>query len=234
MTSKHHLLYQILLLSIIGAFLLGCSSLESTPPPDQIDRSPFTGIPCPAPCWHHLLIGESSESDVISTISTLGFIDQNSVYHHRMPSMSTLDPDVFGEGVEITANCINSEKQCLAIQAVENILTEISIALNYQINIDEAIIHLDNPDYVGFDRAGGELVSCRVYLIWSEKQLVLASKIFEGPNSAEKNCFIMRENGKVSPKLLISGAKYMSGVAIEKLLSSSRSEFFKYLGTLPQ
>jgi len=212
---------------------LGCASLESTPSPEQMDRSPFTGIPCAAPCWQGLMVGKSSESDVISTIPTLSFIDQNSVYYHRMPSMSTLDPDVFGEGVEITANCINSEQQCLTIQVVENILTEISVVLNYTIEVDETIKYLDNPDYVGFDRAGGELVACRVYMIWRAKQLVLASKILEGPNAAEKNCFMIRDTGKVSSKLLILEAQYVSVAAIEELLSGIRSEFFEYMGTIP-
>ena len=142
MTTSRRNIYQIFKMMIIGAFLFGCVEQTATPSPDQIDMSPFTGIPCAAPCWHSLMIGKSSESDIISTIPTLSFIDQNSVYYHRMPSMSTLAPDVFGEGVEITANCVNSEKQCLTIQAVENILTEISIVLNYQIKVDEAIGYL--------------------------------------------------------------------------------------------
>lgn len=233
MTSGH-ITCRIAKMIMVGVFLFGCAEPTTMPSPDQIDKSPFTGIPCAAPCWHGLMIGKSSESDVISTISTLTFIDQKSVYYHRMPSMDTLDPDVFGEGVEITANCAKSEKQCLTVQVVENFLTEISIKLNYQIKVSEAIEYLGNPNYVGFDRAGGELVACRVYLIWSEKQLVLASEIFEGPSSVEGNCYVVRGAGKISSSLLVLETRYMSVAAIEKLLSNSGNEFFRFSGMSPE
>jgi len=200
-----------------------------------MDKSPFTGIPCAAPCWYGLEIGKSNESDVISKIQALTFIDRNSVYIHHMSSMSTYDdPRVFGEGVEVRANCINTGNQCVTVQVVNNILTEISTLLNYQIKVDKAIKYLGNPNYVGFDRAGGEQIACRVYLIWSEKQLILASKIFEGLNASEKNCYVIREVGKLSPNLLVSEVRYVSTATIKELQASSASEFFEFTGTLSQ
>lgn len=220
---------------ILGALLSGCSDIiPPTPLPDQMETSPFTGIPCAAPCWRGLVIGKSSESDVRSTMPTLTFIDQNSVYYHSMPSMNTFeDPSVFGEGVEISANCINSKKICLTVQVVGNILTDISIVLNYQINVDGAIKSLGNPDYVGFDRAGGEQIACRVYLIWSEKRLVLASKIFEGIDANEKNCYVIYDSGKISSSLLVSEIWFPSPGSIKMLQSSAASAFIKFSGTTP-
>jgi hypothetical protein len=199
-----------------------------------MDKSLFTGIPCAAPCWRGLVIGKSSESDVRSTMPNLAFIDQDSVYYHRMLSMSTFeDPSVFGEGVEITANCINPNKLCLTIQVVGNILTDISIVLNYQISVDGAIKYLGNPDYVGFDRAGGELIACQVYLVWSEKQLALKSKIFEGIDASEKNCYPIYASGKVSSSLLVSEVRYMSPATIERLRLSAGIWLFEFSGTIP-
>lgn len=219
---------QVLITIITSMLLFGCS--KTTPSPNQVDKSPFTGIPCAAPCWHGLLIGKSNENEVASTLQTLTFIDQNSVYYHKMTSMSTLNPGVFGEGVEIRADCVSSKKQCLSIQVVENILTQISIKLNYQFNVEEALRNLGNPDYIGFDRAGGEQTACRVFLIWSKKRLLLASETFKGLSAAEKNCFQIRETGKISPSLLISEVRYTSTAAIEEMLSNSRSEFFRFSG----
>jgi hypothetical protein len=223
---------------LLCAFLVtGCEIAISnaTPTTDQMDKSPFTGIPCAAPCWYELEIGKSNESDVISTIQTLTFIDQNSVYTHHMLSMSTYDdPQVFAEGIEVRANCINTENQCVTVQVVKDILTEISIVLNYQIKVDETIKYLGNPTYVGFDRAGGERIACRVFLIWNEKKLVLESKIFEGINAAEKNCFTIEDTGKVSANLLVSEVKYLPTSAIDRLRTSGASWFYDFSGTSPK
>ena len=232
-TRRRIIIYQIFKMTIFGAFLFGCVEPIATPSPDQMDKSPFTGIPCAAPCWNGLEVGKSSESDVMSTMPTLGFINQDTVDVYQVLSMPSIDPDIWSRGVKVIANCIQPNKQCLTISIVNDILTEIVITLNYELEMKEAIEQLGNPDYVGFDRAGGELVACRVYLIWNEKQLVLASKIFEGPNAAEKNCFIIRDTGKVSLNILVSEAKYLSIPAIEELLLSSASEFFEFTGTIP-
>ncbi len=234
MMTKQHLIYQVSIMIIIGTLLFGCSKFIPTPLPEQMDKSPFTGIPCAAPCWRGLVIGKSSESEVRSTIPNLTFIDQKSVYYHRMPSMSTFEnPSVFGEGLEITANCINSRELCLTIQVVGNILTDISIELNYQINVDAAIKYLDKPDYIGYDRESGEQITCQVYLIWSEKELALKSKIFEGPNAAEKNCFVINDSGKISSSLLVSEVEFMSPAAIKTLQPEATNAFFKFTGTSP-
>lgn len=235
MKTNYRLIYRILIMSIIGIFLFGCFESPSmpSPSPDQMDKSPFTGIPCAAPCWQDLLIGKSNESDVMSTLPNLTFINQDTIYVHQMLSMSSLDPNVSAQGVEITANCIYPKKQCLTIRVVADIMTEIVVVMNYKLRLDEAIKYLGTPDYIGFERAGGEQVSCEVYSVWSEKQLVLSSEKFEGHNAVERNCYLIRDTGKISSSLLISDASYMSPATIEKLLSIGRSEFFEFSGTLP-
>jgi hypothetical protein len=220
---------------MIGIFLFGCSDSTPTSSPslDQMDKSPFTGIPCAAPCWHGLGIGKSSESEVMSALPTLAFIDQGTIYVHKMPSLPSLEPSIWTQGVEITANCISPKKQCLTIRVVDDVLTEIVVVMNYKINLSEAIKYLGNPDYIGFERAGGELMACEVYSVWTEKQFVLASGKFDGVDAVEKNCYAISDAGKVSSSLLISEARYMSTRAIEILLSNSASKFFEFSGTIP-
>lgn len=235
MFTNRYLFYQTFILVMIGVFLVGCSGFGDTPTPSsaQMDRSPFTNIPCAAPCWHNLLIGQSNESDVMSNLPTLTFINQNTINVHRMQSLPSLNPSIWGSGIEITARCVNVTKQCLTIRVVENILTEIVTVMNYDIKVDESIKYLGNPDYVGFDRAGGEQMACKIYLIWKNKQLVLSSRVFEGADAIEKNCYVIRNTTKVSAGLLISEARYTSIGTIESLLSSSASEFFKFTETVP-
>lgn len=231
---SRHIIFRITKMVMVGAFLFGCAEPTTTPSPNQIDKSPFTGIPCAAPCWHGLMIGQSNESDVMSTLPTLTFINQNTINVHYIQSLPSLDPSIWEPGVEVTASCINATKQCLTIRVVDNLLTEVVTVMNYDIRVDETIKYLGDPDYVGFDRAGGEQIACQVYLIWKEKQLVLVSQIFEGANAVEKNCYVIRDTGKVSSGLLISEARYLSIRTIEILLSSSAGEFFEFSGTMSE
>jgi hypothetical protein len=221
-------------MNIIGAFLFGCAKSEPTSSPSQIDESPFTGIPCAAPCWQGLAIGESNENDVISTLSTLTFINQNSIQIFRGGTMPSIDPTVYAQGVEINASCIYPEKQCLTLRVVGDVLTEIVLVLNYEISVDKAIGYLGDPDYIGYGMLGAERIICEVYLVWSEKQLILASEKFEGFKETENNCGVVRDTGKITSSLIISEARYMSAKGIDFMLSRGYNQTFEFSGTLSE
>ncbi len=235
MTTNFRLFYQILLMIAIGIFLFGCSKLhtstEPTLTPNQTDKSPFSGIPCRAPCWHGLEIGKSSESDVVSILTTLTFVDQNTIYFYRK-SLPNLNLNGFAPGVEIIADCAYPETPCLKMKVVDDILTEITLLLNYDIRVDEAINYLGDPDYIGYQNLGAERVICEIYLVWRDKQLIL-STTFEGSKDVENNCYIVRDSAKLPSGLLISETRYMSFASIENLLSTGTGEFFEFSGTLP-
>jgi hypothetical protein len=233
MTSRNHMIHWNISMSIIVVFLAGCSGVpEPTPSTDQIDKSPFTSIPCAAPCWYGLLIGKSSEAEVISKINTLKFIDHTTLYIHRM-SMGGLDPKVSAQGVQITASCINPRKQCLMVNVVDDVLTEIEIVLNYPINLEEAIGYLDNPDYIGHRLFVGERIICEIFIIWESRQLVLSSGDIEGGDAVEKSCDVVRDTGKTVASLSIGEARYMSIQGIDFMLSQYHEGIFEYSGTLP-
>ncbi len=233
MASKHHLVYQILLMSIIGALLLGCSSLESTPSPEQMDRSPFASDPCAAPCWYGLIIGESSENEALSKISTLTFIDSNSIQLFRESSAPGLDPKDSNYAAQIVANCIYPEERCLILRTEGYTLTEIEVVLNYEITLESAIEYLGVPDYIGYQNLGAEEVWCELDVIWVNKHLVLASELFESYEALER-CGAVRETGQLESNLLFSKAIYKTQEAIEILLVlGSGNEFFNFTGTRP-
>ncbi len=229
MTAQRLLTHRILLIIIIVAFLAGCS--QFTVSFDQMDISPFTGIPCAAPCWQGLVIGKSTESEVMSTLQTLTFINQKTISVHRM-SMPDLDQKNFGLGAEITANCIRPGERCLTISVESGVLTGVEVALNYKIRLDEGIKYLGDPDYIFYQWLGAENVSCEIQLIWISRQFVLAAVPFTG-DMVEKYCGVSQENGKTVSSLIISKARYVSMAEIDSLVSPDNSEAFKYLGTIP-
>jgi hypothetical protein len=226
-------LYRIILTIILSALLAGCTGYSSvptpTPSPNQIDKSPFTGIPCAAPCWHGLVIGKSSESEVRSTLSTLTYIDQKSIEYVPQASVRGPDPNVIYPGLLIYASC------CLIIEVADHVLNQIDILLNYQISAGEVIADLGPPDYVGSQLMGAETLTCQVELIWYSKQLVLNSvpESYDSSNPEDK-CVIVQNTHKIPSNLTISGVSYMLIPWIERVLTGDGSEFYKFTGTIPE
>jgi len=227
----HRTIFSAILLSFIVA---ACGTPPPPPSLEQMDKSPFTGIPCAAPFWHGLEVGKSTESDVMSVLPTLTFIDHSSLFFHKM-SLPTLDESRYAPGVEITANCINSEKPCLTIWLVEDVLSEITISLNYEISADKAIEYLGNPTYVGTQEIGTPTGrSCGVYIIWANSKLVLASILHNKSGVDIFDCDVIYETGQPSSTLAILEVWYLSEATLQRLTSTGTGQFFEFSGTLPE
>lgn len=240
MRIKHWTVRPILIMAIMGIFLSGCirntPTLIPTPTftlsPEQMDKSLFTGIPCAAPCWHGLEVGKSTEKDATMILPTLAFINQKSIQIFQRPSMPDYYMKLSGPGVEIIANCVNSEKECLEMTTANDVLQRIIVGLNYEIGPDEAIGYLGNPDYVGYDDFSAERVMCEVYLVWSSNRLVLATR-FEDSVGAEKYCYVVRSESKVPASLPILEARFLSNAELDAKLATGTGKFFEFTGTIP-
>jgi len=194
-----------------------------------MDKSPFTGIPCVAPCWQELKVGESSESEVIAVLSTLSFLKQDTIFVDPVPSLPSLEPGIWAAGVRITASC-KYQPQCLTLVIVDDILTEIIIHPNYEINAEEAIGYLGDPDYIGYLYLGAEEVWCDVYLVWVDKKLVLSSS-FKGIREVENSCRKVHDTKRIPSSFIITKINYTTIAAIENLLDpDGTSVFFEYTG----
>lgn len=231
--SENRSVRQRVMIAMIVLLIIGCSNPSPTPLPEQMDRSPFTSEPCAAPCWYGLIVGESSENEALSTISTLTFVDPNSIQLFRESSAPGLDPKDSNYAAQIVANCIYPEEQCLILRTEAYTLTEIEVVLNYEITFESAIEYLGVPDYIGYQNLGAEEVWCEIDAIWVNEHLVLASKLFESYEALER-CGEVRDTGKLESNLSISKALYKTQEAIEILLvAGSGTEFFEFTETLP-
>jgi hypothetical protein len=229
-----------LLMTLMGISLFGCVNYIPTPAtplvtlsPEQVDNSPFTGIPCAAPCWRGLEVGKSTEKDALEIVATLTFINQESVQVYRRPSMPDYHIMDSGPGIEIDANCINSEKICLNLTTANDVVQKIVVGLNYEIGPDEAIAYLGTPDVVVVLPIGSEIFVCDVDLVWKNSRLVLTST-FRADTDLEgvkKYCDGISNTAKVPSSLLISEARYLSDVELNALLAGGK--VFEFTGTIP-
>lgn len=230
----------IFLIMLMGMSLIGCANHTPTPAtpvvtlsPEQIDTSPFIGIPCAAPCWHGLEVGKSTEKDALEAVSTLNFINQESVQVYRRPSMPDYYIKDYGPGIEIEANCVKSEKICLNLTTANDVVQKIVVGLNYEIRPDKAITYLGTPDTIVVAPIGSEIFVCDVDLIWKNNRLVLTSTFRADTDleGAKKYCDVVNDTGKVPSSLLISEAQYLSDVELNALLTYGKA--FEFTGTIP-
>lgn len=238
MKLRHQLAWTSSILFGLLAFLYGCSTTrigtlstpQSTSSTEQMDKSPLTGVPCAAPCWQGLEIGKSNGDEVLATVDTLLFINHQSVETTQV-SMPGIDGE-YGSGILIRASCANSDQQCLSLAVVDNVLTNITVGINYDVKPDEAIAYLGNPDYIGYDNLGAEKVLCEVYMVWRDRRLILAAR-FNDASGATNYCDVVRDKDKIPAGLLLSQARYMSEVELEAKLGTGTGKFFEFTGTIP-
>ncbi len=224
--KKIHILLLMCLLILMPTLIFGCSPQSLTPEPltpIQMDKSPFTGIPCSAPCWYGMTIGESSENDLISFLPTMTFIDQNSI--QRIPRSYI----AYNE-VDITAKCAKPNIPCYTFYFVEDNLTEIDIQLNYEIRLYEAVELLGDPDYIVYRVTEPEQLICEVLAIWKSNQLVLSSQRYSGKN-VEIICGNLRDSRKPYSNMLISKVYFLQNEKIDLLLANPEW-VFKYSGMI--
>jgi hypothetical protein len=230
MKLKYFAINKILLMSLfVEMFLIGCSNLPLAS--DKVENSLFTGKPCAAPCWYGLEVGTSNEDDVMSTLSDLTFINQATIQIHRM-SMPIPGLSDYAPGMEISARCAKpSNKQCLTLDVVNNVLTEIIVNLNYEIRASEVIKQIGDPDYVGYLNLGAEKIICEVYFVWSSKQVVLSSR-FEGYDAYLNSCGIVHSTEKVPSQIKITEIRYFS-VEGMRFFTTPSEYIFIFSGTIP-
>lgn len=236
MTIKR-MLRQVVFVGFMVAFGFGCSPSTTseplnTPAPEQMDRSPFSGVPCGAPCWYGLEVGKSNESEVVAILPSLTFVDQKSIKMYRRISVPDYYIKLYGPGVEIVGNCVYSNKECFTITIANDVLQEIIVRFNYEIRPTEAVSFLGEPDYIGYADLGTERIMCEVYLIWSSKRLVLASR-FEDFDGLKKYCEVVRDEEKLPSSLLISEARYLPEVKLNILLSPGTGKVFEFTEIIP-
>ena len=230
MTSK--LVGIDLMIAIIGVCLFGCSLSAQQPSPTVLQNSNeivfLTNAPCSAPCWQGLEIGISTESEVMTTVSTLNFIDQKTI--RVIPqSVPDLNPSNWVQGKNIVATCINGWEPCLRLTIANDKLRDIDIELDYGLTLDMIINHFGNPDYIGSHHIGGDVIDCKIELIWLKQQLVLYSRVLNESEEVNVSCSAVAKNGILDANLLIKEVRYLPLKDLS--IRIENNELTDYVGT---
>jgi len=208
---KQFLFTKVLVLAVCGllASSYSCSSVQPALPtviPNFNEIIFLTDIPCSAPCWNGLIIGLSTEDEVLAKISSMNFVDAIQVVPKSLPDQN---PEKWVQGKEIIASCINRRDPCLRMGIANNKLRDIEIELDYGLVLDKVVNQFGNPSYIGYHSVGTDLIDCQIELIWPNEQLLLYSRIFSDPNEVNDECFIAGKEGTTTAGLIIKTAFYL-------------------------
>jgi hypothetical protein len=202
-----------------GVMLDGCSGSKGTLVLELMDKSPFTGDPCAAPCWHSLEIAKSNESEVVSTLKSLSFIDEESL-KIKSTSMPGFDPNIWVSGKRITADCLQPKTPCLVVNIADGSLRDIKSILNYKITFDDVVKDIGNPDKVVRTYYSAEVIACYIRLVWTQKQLVLVSKRFPGERGCDYSQTAV-STGLVDANLEIAEVNFLPNEEINQMIMES-------------
>ncbi len=202
-------------LLLLVAVLAGCGTggwgVASTPTlePSLIDSSILTGVPCAAPCWYGLKIGQSTKSNILATARNLSFIDPQAITEE--PS-GYFDPSTRANvaATFIRLGCRQPEgSTCAGLLVVNDVLKEIVLFPPPALTLGEAVVHLDPPDYVRRMSVPSNPSLCGVALIWKQRSLWIAFRSGSSQNG-ELRCENVHSSKDVSPDLPVEQIMYES------------------------
>ena len=207
---------------IIFVFLLvSCAPAGSKYPPNEpfspivdlkyIDLSPFSGIPCAAPCWHNLFVDKSTKEQTLVTLGTLKFVDQFSIKEtlggYWDPSYETYDSI---SATTINVNCQEpKDMSCYKLDFVGNILKRLFIFPNYTITLKDTVDYFGVPTEVSLYHWGAECAGCGISFSWDDRQIsvsVLDTRCSDGAAL----CTTIRHGGKIPPDYVVDQITYYS------------------------
>lgn len=172
------------------------------------DHSVLTDIPCRAPCWQEIKLGETKEQDVINRLQSLEFIG-------NIDTDATVYITFLGDGIETPHKGIRgmckqpSDQLCALISLREDKVVAIGLFPNYSITFEEFVQHIGDPDKIIFfqpsESTSQTKAACRIELVW-EKKLITASHNVDADLLSQ--CEIMRKKGQIDPNLEISYISY--------------------------
>lgn len=229
--NKSYLMLRVLSF-VIFTLLTNCSSLnqsgDSVVAPNFNDEIFLNETLCVAPCWNNLNIGESTEDDVLNVVLRMEFVKQNSlrILPQSMPDI--IDNQKWVDGKQIIVNCINRSTPCLEIGIANNKLRDIQIELDYGLEIKDVIDKFGEPNYVGYEDIGGDVIDCRTLFIWENRQIALYSTVLNTQNDVSDYCYEVQQSGIVDTKIIIKQAMYLPVSDINRKIEINN--LIEYLG----
>lgn len=182
-------------------FLTACGNLDINEVATQtsaqvsevpVDISWMTGDPCFPPCWHGLIVDDSTEKEVLTVLEILEFVDFGNIESSTIGFGDALT----GEHYNATLISIPTHgKSSIQFTVGNERLKKIGFGINYELSMSEVVDQIGSPDFV---RTWADFDNnfCDVEVYWQEKQLVAYLR-FQDSNWLEI-CESIEKGGQIS------------------------------------
>lgn len=129
---------------------------------ELVDRSFLTDEPCQAPCWYGLILDQSSEEDLLDTLSELHFIDQESIRLSRGIS-------ILGDENAVSARwgCLHPKRNiCGGARFAHGTLKSLWYSVGYRLPFTLIVEKLGPPEYIEYGPYHPDVGGCQLTLKW--------------------------------------------------------------------
>jgi hypothetical protein len=148
--------------------LASCKSIVPTQEPRLVDKSFVTGQPCAAPCWYGLELDRSTESDVITKLKELPFVDPGAI---RISDVVIFN---FSNATEIDYGCADPKGELCGMMIISGgSLKVISTYIYYKLPLRLVIDQLGKPDDVFYTPYSSHGDGCLLDLDWLGKGITV-------------------------------------------------------------
>ena len=184
----------LVLLSIV------CSGCKTD---SLIDRSFLTGQPCEPPCWYGIMVGESDENDVISVLSELQFVNQQTI-------SKSLDNDIL-----YWFSCSHpDDENCGDIILVNGKVDRIIVSVHFRLTFEQVVEKLGVPDRVRYYPYQPDTGGCMVYLDWLEQGIAVQNL----ETRSDKLCLRLKEGKQIEPGIQVVTIEYTTEINLRERL----------------
>jgi hypothetical protein len=200
-SQRWHLTPNLFALTLLLSILCGCG-LNSNPPPTQenIDKSFMSEDSCALPCWHGLIINQSTREDVIATLNSLPFVEHNTYKEYATTWVNEIP------ATEIQFSCASDgTSTCGGVLISENILRRVWTVLEYNFTIKDAVEKLGSPEFLEYEwpSLSGK---CSLRLVWVDYGVT--ASVYDDRSYNE--CESIIDGNLISSSLLVDSIAYSS------------------------
>jgi hypothetical protein len=183
--------------------ILYCITVSGCEIDPLIDRSLLTGQPCEPPCWYGIMVGESDEDDVISVLSELQFVNQQTI-------SKSVDNDIL-----YWFSCSHpDDENCGDIILVNGKVDRIIVSVHFRLTFEQVVEKLGVPDRVRYYPYHPDTGGCMVYLDWLEQGIAIQNL----ETRSDKLCRRLKEGKQIEPGIQVVTIEYTTEINLRERL----------------
>ena len=175
-TKRGEILLVLICLVGIGSFIILNRYFHNTYELDELNKNILNEDLCQSPSWYDLYPGKSTENDVKEKLSSLAFIESNSIRSVEYPIWPGDQPH------QIFFNCKGQGQGkfwCGFVVISDGLLKSVHLEIFGDVYLSQLISKFGPPQYIDYYLAADPMTKIMVNISWPSKNVVTKTVINE-------------------------------------------------------